>query len=73
MTDYISTPLSTLNEDLNSVQTALSGKADKSEIPEVPEDLSSFTNSPGYATSAYVDTKIGEIDSILDSINGEVI
>lgn len=51
----------------------LSEYAKKEEIPEVPTDLSDFTNSPGYATSAYVDTKIGEIDSILDSINGEVI
>lgn len=73
MTNYISTPLSTLNADLNAIQTTLSSKADKSEIPEVPTDLSSFTNSPGFATSAYVDTKIGDIDSILDSINGEII
>lgn len=46
MTNYISTPLSTLNTDLNAIQTTLSSKADKSElanyaqlsdIPEVPE------------------------------------
>ena len=46
MTNYISTPLSTLNADLNAIQTTLSSKADKSElanyaqlsdIPEVPE------------------------------------
>ena len=45
MTNYISNPLSTLNEDLNAVQTTLSSKADKSEltayaqlsdIPDVP-------------------------------------
>ena len=60
MTNYISTPLSTLNEDLNTIQSTLSSKADKSEIPEVPEDLSSFTNSPGYATSAYVQEYVDE-------------
>jgi len=60
MTNYISTPLSTLNADLNAIQTTLSSKADKSEIPEVPEDLSSFTNSPGYATSAYVQEYVDE-------------
>lgn len=46
MTNYISTPLSTLNADLNTIQSTLSSKADKSElanyaqlsdIPEVPE------------------------------------
>ena len=73
MTNYISTPISVLNADLNAIQTTLSSKADKSEIPEVPEDLSSFTNSPGFATSAYVQEQIGTINSILDSINGEVI
>ena len=60
MTNYISSPLSTLNDDLNAIQTTLSSKADKSEIPEVPEDLSSFTNSPGYATSAYVQEYVDE-------------
>lgn len=29
--------------------------------------------SQGYATTAYVDNKIGDINSILDNINGEVI
>lgn len=29
--------------------------------------------SQGYATTAYVDNKIGDINNILDNINGEVI
>ena len=31
------------------------------------------STSQGYATTAYVDNKIGDINSILDNINGEVI
>ena len=34
---------------------------------------SSGSVSQGYATTAYVDNKIGDINSILDNINGEVI
>ena len=34
---------------------------------------SSGGTSQGYATTAYVDNKIGDINSILDNINGEVI
>lgn len=30
-------------------------------------------NLPGYATITYVDTKIGDINTVLDQINGEVI
>ena len=43
----------TKNETSSSEQisSALSGKADLSAIPEVPTDLSSFTNSPGYLTA----------------------
>lgn len=36
--------------------------------------VSSGGSAPqGYATTAYVDNKIGDINSILDNINGEVI
>jgi hypothetical protein len=47
MTNYISTPLSTLNADLNTVQSTLSSKADKSELND-------------YATQTYVQEYVAE-------------
>ena len=34
---------------------------------------SSGSTSQGYATTTYVDNKIGDINNILDNINGEVV
>ena len=48
MTDYISNPLSTLNADLNTVQTQLEAKA----------DISSLN---GLATDTYVQQYVGEV------------
>ena len=39
----------------------------------IPTNISTFTNDSGYTTKTYVDTAIGDIATILDSINGEVI
>ena len=58
MTDYISNPLSTLNEDLN---TAVQ------QVAEVAASLS------GYVTTADFEQQMGDLSSILDSINGEVV
>ena len=68
MTDYI----------VKSLKANASGFADM-EINEVVRYVdylgisSSGGASQGYATTAYVDNKIGDINSILDNINGEVI
>ena len=68
MTDYI----------VKSLKANASGIADM-EINEVVRYVdylgvsSSGGTSQGYATTAYVDNKIGDINSILDNINGEVI
>jgi len=42
-------------------------------IPTIPTNVSAFTNDSGYATETYVDSAIGDIATVLDSINGEVI
>lgn len=61
--------------------------ATKEDIPTVPANISEFNNDAGFATETYVNdaiegidlsnyaTKddIGDIDSILDNLNGEVI
>lgn len=53
--------------------------ATKSEIPTIPTNVSSFTNDAGYitntaldgyATETYVDTQIGNINTILENIIG---
>ena len=44
--------------------------ASESDIPTKTSDL---TNDSGYTTKTYVDGLIGDIDTILDNINGEVI
>ena len=68
MTDYI----------VKSLKANASGIADM-EINEVIRYVdylgvsSSGGTSQEYATTAYVDNKIGDINSILDNINGEVI
>ena len=42
-------------------------------IPRGADGSSGGSASQGYATTAYVDNKIGDINSILDNINGEVV
>ncbi len=42
-------------------------------IPEVPTNISYFTNDSDYTTKSYVDGLIGDINDYLDLINGEVI
>ena len=68
MTDYI----------VKSLKANSSGIADMAinEVVRYVDYLgvsSSGGTSQGYATTAYVDNKIGDINSILDNINGEVI
>ena len=68
MTDYI----------VKSLKANASGVADMAinEVVRYVDYLgisSSGGASQGYATTAYVDNKIGDINSILDNINGEVI
>ena len=62
------------------VNDLLSNKADKSEIPDLNNYYTkSETNAQintslsGYATITYVDGLVGDINSVLDTINGEVI
>ena len=68
MTDYI---VKSLKADSDGIANTL--------IDEVVRyvDYWGFSSggraSQGYATTAYVDNKIGDINSILDNINGEVI
>ena len=68
MTDYI----------VKSLKANASGIADMAinEVVRYVEYLgvsSGGSTSQGYATTTYVDNKIGDINSILDNINGEVI
>lgn len=61
----------------------LEGYATKDEIPTVPTDVSAFNNDAGYltehqslegyATEEYVQNVIGDINTVLDVINGEII
>lgn len=61
----------------------LEGYATKDEIPTVPTDVSAFNNDAGYltehqslegyATEDYVQNVIGDINTVLDVINGEII
>lgn len=41
--------------------------------PTIPTKTSDLTNDSGFTTTAYVDSQIGDISSILDAINGEVV
>lgn len=58
MKNYNTEPLSTLNADLN---TAVQ------QVAEVAASLS------GYVTTANFEQQMGDLSSILDSINGEVV
>lgn len=50
--------------------TLLNGKANTSDIPTKTSDL---TNDSNFTTKSYVDGLVGDIASVIDSINGEVI
>lgn len=58
---------------------SLDGKQDKGdyalkdEIPSVPTKLSELDNDSGYITEDELNTAIGDINTILDNINGEVV
>jgi hypothetical protein len=78
------TKISTLENDSNYtpltyVQTQLSTKQDKGdyalkdEIPSVPTKLSELDNDSGYITEDELNTLVGDINTVLDNINGEVV
>lgn len=46
---------------------------DLTDKPTIPTNTSDLTNDSGFTTTAYVDNQIGDISSILDAINGEVV
>ena len=68
MTDYIVKSLKA-----NSMGAANSAVDEVVRYVDYLGVTSSGGTSQGYATTAYVDNKIGDINSILDNINGEVI
>ena len=68
MTDYIVKSLKA-----NSMGVANSAVDEVVRYVDYLGASSSGGTSQGYATTAYVDNKIGDINSILDNINGEVI
>lgn len=41
--------------------------------PNIPTKTSEITNDSDYTTNAYVDGLVGNINAVLDAINGEVI
>lgn len=63
---------------LRDVNTALETKAEKSEIPTIPTNVSAFTNDAGYLTEhqsldnyytkSEIDGMVGDIESILNTI-----
>ncbi len=68
----------------NYVDNAVKDKANKSELfsgnyadlsgkPTIPAKTSDLTNDSDFTTKAYVDGLVGDINSVLDAINGEVI
>lgn len=66
------------------VNDAVKDKADKSELfsgsyndltdkPTIPTKTSELTNNSDFVTKTYVDNQLGDISSLLDTINGEEI
>lgn len=63
---------------IREVNTTLESKADKSEIPTVPTNVSAFTNDAGYLTQhqsltnyytkSEIDTMVGDIETLLSNI-----
>lgn len=63
------------SSDLSRVATSGSYNdlSNKPTIPTVPTNISAFTNDSNYTTKTYVDNLVGDINTALDTINGEVI
>ena len=56
------------------MQTALANKADKSEIPTVPTNISAFNNDSGYQTAGEVRTAIlDEVPTSLSDLNDDAM
>ena len=63
---------------IREVNTTLESKADKSDIPTVPTNVSAFTNDAGYLTQhqslsnyytkSEIDTMVGDIETLLSNI-----
>lgn len=63
---------------IREVNTTVESKADKSEIPTVPTNVSAFTNDAGYLTQhqslsnyytkSEIDTMVGDIETLLSNI-----
>lgn len=49
----------------SAITAALNGKADKSEIPTVPTNVSAFNNDVGYVTSGYVNSAVTNVNNAL--------
>ena len=49
----------------SAITVALNGKADKSEIPTVPTNVSAFNNDAGYVTSGYVNSVVTNVNNAL--------
>ena len=68
---------SDLVDDTNATNKFFSGNyndlTNKPTIPTVPTNVSAFTNDANYTTKTYVDGLVGDINTALDTINGEVI
>lgn len=61
---------SAYNSKMTQIDTSLGNKANISDIPTKTSDL---TNDSDFTTKTYVDGLVGDIDTALDLINGEVI
>ncbi len=68
--------LSSLSSDGYATQNWVEGKNYLTSVPNMyktySETVSSLSND-GYATETYVDSIVGDINTVLDTINGEVI
>ena len=71
----IPTNTSELNNDSGFLTSIPSEYVTETEMNEAISNISSggSVDLTGYATTIYVDNKIGDVNSILDNINGEVI
>ena len=49
----------------SAITAALNGKADKSDIPTVPTNVSAFNNDVGYVTSGYVNSAVTNVNNAL--------
>lgn len=61
---------STYNSKMTQIDTSLGNKAN---ISDIPTKTSNLTNDSDFTTKTYVDGLVGDIDTALDLINGEVI